>query len=285
MTKIISGKDLASKVKSDVKKEIEQLQLEGFRQPKLSVILVGEDPASQSYVKGKSKACGEVGIINDTIVLPTNTTEEEVLKKVDELNNDSSVDGILVQLPLPSHINETNVIERVDVLKDVDGFNSLNVAYLYQKKDCIYPCTPKGIIKLIESAGIEISGKNVCVIGRSQIVGLPSAKLLLDKNATVTICHSKTRNLKNITKKADILVVALGKAKFITKEYVRHSACVIDVGVNRDPITNKLCGDCDFDSLNGYVKYLTKVPGGVGPMTISCLMENTLELYKKHINK
>lgn len=283
MTKIISGKDLASRVKSNVKEEIEEYIKNGYRAPKLSVILVGEDPASQSYVKGKSKACAEVGIVNETIVLPASTTEEEVLKKVDELNNDSSVDGILVQLPLPSHINETQVIERVDVLKDVDGFNSLNVAYLYQKKDCIYPCTPKGIIKLIESAGIEISGKNVCVIGRSQIVGLPSAKLLLDKNATVTICHSKTRNLKNITKKADILVVALGKAKFITKEYVKHSACVIDVGVNRDPITNKLCGDCDFDSLNGYVKYLTKVPGGVGPMTISCLMENTLELYKKHI--
>lgn len=283
MTKIISGKDLASKVKSNVKEEVENYIKDGYRAPKLSVILVGEDPASQSYVKGKSKACAEVGIVNETIVLPATTTEEEVLKKVDELNNDLSVDGILVQLPLPSHINETQVIERVDVLKDVDGFNSLNVAYLYQKKDCIYPCTPKGIIKLIESAGIEISGKNVCVIGRSQIVGLPSAKLLLDKNATVTICHSKTRNLKNITKKADILVVALGKAKFITKEYVKHSACVIDVGVNRDPETHKLCGDCDFDSLNGYVKYLTKVPGGVGPMTISCLMENTLELYKKHI--
>ena len=283
MTKIISGKDLALKVKSSVKQEIEELIKQGYRAPKLSVILVGEDPASQSYVKGKSKACQEVGIINETIVLPTNVSEEEVLSKIDELNNDPEVDGILVQLPLPSHINETTVIERVDVNKDVDGFNSLNVAYLYQKKDCIYPCTPKGIVKLIESANIEISGKNVCVIGRSQIVGLPSAKLLLDKNATVTICHSKTRNLKNITKKADILVVALGKAKFITKEYVKHSACVIDVGVNRDPITNKLCGDCDFDSLNGYVKYLTKVPGGVGPMTISCLMENTLELYKKHI--
>lgn len=283
MTKIISGKDLAIKVKSSVKQEIEELIKQGYRAPKLSVILVGEDPASQSYVKGKSKACQEVGIINETIVLPASISEEEVLHKIDELNKNSTVDGILVQLPLPSHINETTVIERVDVNKDVDGFNSLNVAYLYQKKDCIYPCTPKGIVKLIESANVEISGKNVCVIGRSQIVGLPSAKLLLDKNATVTICHSKTRNLKNITKKADILVVALGKPKFITKEYVKHSACVIDVGVNRDPSTNKLCGDCDFDSLNGYVKYLTKVPGGVGPMTISCLMENTLELYKKHI--
>ncbi len=283
MTKIISGKDLAKEVKLNIKKEIEEFESNNYRKPKLSVILVGEDPASQSYVKGKSKACTEVGIINDTILFDKDTSEEEVIAKVKELNNDDIVDGILVQLPLPSHINETNVIEAIDVSKDVDGFNSLNVAYLYQKKDCIYPCTPKGIIKLIEYARIDIAGKNVCVIGRSQIVGLPSAKLLLDKNATVTICHSKTQNLKNITKKADILVVALGKAKFITKEYVKHSACVIDVGVNRDPQTGKLCGDCDFDSLNGYVSYLTKVPGGVGPMTIACLMENTLELYKKHI--
>lgn len=283
MTIIISGKDLALKVKSDVKKEINDFISKGYRVPKLSVILVGSDPASQSYVKGKSKACSEVGIINDTILLDESITEEELLNKIDELNKDNTVDGILVQLPLPKHISEANAIEHVDVLKDVDGFNSLNVARLYQKKDCIYPCTPKGIVKLIESQNIEISGKNVVVIGRSQIVGLPSAKLLLDKNATVTICHSKTKNLKSITKKADILVVALGKAKFITKEYVKHSACVIDVGVNRDAFTGKLCGDCDFDSLNGYVKYLTKVPGGVGPMTISCLMENTLELYKKHI--
>ncbi len=282
MTKIISGKDLAKEVKLNIKKEIEEFESNNYRKPKLSVILVGEDPASQSYVKGKSKACTEVGIINDTILFDKEVSEEEVIAKVKELNNDDTVDGILVQLPLPSHINETNVIEAIDVSKDVDGFNSLNVAYLYQKKDCIYPCTPKGIIKLIEYAHIDIAGKNVCVIGRSQIVGLPSAKLLLDKNATVTICHSKTQNLKNITKKADILVVALGKAKFITKEYVKHSACVIDVGVNRDPQTGKLCGDCDFDSLNGYVSYLTKVPGGVGPMTIACLMENTLELYKKH---
>ncbi len=282
MTKIISGKDLAKEVKLNIKKEIEEFESNNYRKPKLSVILVGEDPASQSYVKGKSKACTEVGIINDTILFAKEVSEEEVIAKVKELNNDDTVDGILVQLPLPSHINETNVIEAIDVSKDVDGFNSLNVAYLYQKKDCIYPCTPKGIIKLIEYAHIDIAGKNVCVIGRSQIVGLPSAKLLLDKNATVTICHSKTRNLKNITKRADILVVALGKPKFITKEYVKHSACVIDVGVNRDPQTGKLCGDCDFDSLNGYVSYLTKVPGGVGPMTIACLMENTLELYKKH---
>jgi len=284
MTKIISGKELAKVCKTSVKEEINNYITKGFRSPKLSVILVGDDPASQSYVKGKSKACEEVGIINETILMPSTVSEEDVLNKIDELNNDDSVDGILVQLPLPKHIDESKAIERVSVKKDVDGFHSVNVARLYQKKECAIPCTPKGIIKLIESVGIDISGKNACVIGRSQIVGLPVSKLLLDKNATVTICHSRTKDLKKITKHADILVVAVGKAKYINKDFVKHDCCVIDVGVNRDANTKKLCGDCDFDSLNGYVKYLTKVPGGVGPMTIACLMENTLELYKKHIN-
>ena len=282
MTKIISGKDLAKELKLSVKEEVERLANVN-RRAKLSVILVGDDPASQSYVKGKSKACQEVGIINETIVLPADVSEDDLLKKIDQLNHDDSVDGILVQLPLPKHIDEAKAIEAVDVSKDVDGFNSKNVAALYQKKECIYPCTPKGIIKLIEKAGIDISGKNAVVIGRSQIVGLPVAKLLLDKNATVSVCHSKTKNLKSITKHADILVVAVGKARYIDKSYCKHNQCVIDVGVNR--VDGKLCGDCDFDSLNGYVKVLTKVPGGVGPMTIACLMENTLELYKKHLNK
>lgn len=284
MTKIISGKLLAKCIKDNLKEEIDNLILKGYRRPKLSVILVGDDPASQSYVKGKSKACEECGIINETILLSNDISEEELLSKIDSLNKDDEVDGILVQLPLPKHINESRVIEAVDYTKDVDGFHSQNVAKLYSKKECVEPCTPKGIIKLIKKAGVKIDGANAVVIGRSNIVGQPVAKLLMNENATVTICHSHTKDMKKITKHADILVVAIGKAKFVDKSYVKHDACVIDVGVNRDSSTNKLCGDCDFDSLNGYVKVLTKVPGGVGPMTIACLMENTVKCFKEKNN-
>jgi methylenetetrahydrofolate dehydrogenase (NADP+)/methenyltetrahydrofolate cyclohydrolase len=284
MTKIISGKLLAKSIKDALKEEIDSLVNNGKRRPKLSVILVGNDPASKSYVSGKSKACEECGIINETILMPENISEEELLKKIDELNNDSTVDGILVQLPLPKHINESRVIEAVEYKKDVDGFHSQNVAKLYSKKECIEPCTPKGIIKLIKKANVNMDGANAVVIGRSNIVGQPVAKLLMNENATVTICHSHTKNMKQITKHADILVVAIGKAKFVDKSFVKHDACVIDVGVNRDNETGKLCGDCNFDSLNGYVKVLTKVPGGVGPMTIASLMENTLTCYKIHEN-
>ena len=284
MTKIISGKLLAKSIKDAIKEEIDSLVNNGKRRPKLSVILVGDDPASKSYVSGKSKACEECGIINETILMPQDVSEEELLKKIDELNNDSKVDGILVQLPLPKHINESRVIEAVEYKKDVDGFHSQNVAKLYSKKECIEPCTPKGIIKLIKKANVNMDGANAVVIGRSNIVGQPVAKLLMNENATVTICHSHTKNMKQITKHADILVVAIGKAKFVDKSFVKHDACVIDVGVNRDKETGKLCGDCDFDSLNGYVKVLTKVPGGVGPMTIASLMENTLTCYKNHEN-
>lgn len=284
MTKIISGKLLAKCIKDNLKEEIDNLILKGYRRPKLSVILVGDDPASQSYVKGKSKACEECGIINETILLSSDISEEELLSKIDSLNKDDEVDGILVQLPLPKHINESRVIEAVDYTKDVDGFHSQNVAKLYSKKECVEPCTPKGIIKLIKKAGVKIDGANAVVIGRSNIVGQPVAKLLMNENATVTICHSHTKDMKKITKHADILVVAIGKAKFVDKSYVKHDACVIDVGVNRDSSTNKLCGDCDFDSLNGYVKVLTKVPGGVGPMTIACLMENTVKCFKEKNN-
>lgn len=280
MTKIISGKLLAKSIKEEIKEEIDSLVNNGNRKPKLSVILVGDDPASQSYVKGKSKACEECGIINETILMPASSTEEEVINKVNELNKDDSVDGILVQLPLPKHIDEAKVIEAVDFTKDVDGFHSQNVSKLYSKKECVEPCTPKGIIKLIKKANVKIDGANAVVIGRSNIVGQPVAKLLMNENATVTICHSHTKNMQKITKHADILVVAIGKAKFVDKSFVKHDACVIDVGVNRNSETGKLCGDCDFDSLNGYVKVLTKVPGGVGPMTIACLMENTLKCYK-----
>ena len=285
MTKIISGKLLATSLKESIKEEVDKLSSLGFRRPKLSVILVGTDPGSVSYVKGKSKACEECGIINETITFNETVSEEELLSKIKELNSDSTVDGILVQLPLPKHINEKKVIEAVDYTKDVDGFHPLNVAGLYTNSNCILPCTPSGIIKLIEKANINIDGANAVVIGRSNIVGGPVSRMLTNKNATVTVCHSHSKDIKKITKHADILVVAIGKAKYLDKSYVKHDACVIDVGVNRDNRSGKLCGDCDFDSLNGYVKVLTKVPGGVGPMTIACLMENTLNCYKKHIER
>ncbi|MCR5786919.1 MAG: bifunctional methylenetetrahydrofolate dehydrogenase/methenyltetrahydrofolate cyclohydrolase [Acholeplasmatales bacterium] len=280
---VISGKDLALKIKDGIKEELSNIK--DKRLPKLAVIIVGNDPASQSYVKGKSKACEYCGIINQTIQLSETITEEELLAEIDKLNADDTVDGILVQLPLPRHLNEQRCIERVSANKDVDGFHPINVAGLYTKKDCIKPCTPKGIIKLIDEANVTLDGARAVVIGRSQIVGEPVAKLLQDRNATVTICHSHTKNLKEICKQADVLVVAIGSARKIDASYVKPNACVIDVGVNRDKETGKLCGDCDFDSVNEVASILTKVPGGVGPMTIACLMENTMELYKKHISK
>ena len=248
------------------------------RVPHLVVILVGNNPSSISYVTGKEKACNYVGIKNTTIKLADTISEEALLSIVNDLNKDDLVDGILVQLPLPKHISESKIIESIDRKKDVDGFHPENVANLWLKQKCTYPCTPKGIIKLLEKAGVDIAGKNAVVVGRSNIVGLPVAKLLLDKNATVTICHSKTPNLMEVTKCADILVVAIGKARFISKEMIKPGAVVIDVGVNRDE-QGKLCGDVCFDEVSEIASYITPVPGGVGPMTITCLMENTIEAF------
>lgn len=205
--------------------------------------------------------------------------------KIEELNNDNNVDGILVQLPLPAHINKEHVIERIRLDKDVDGFHPLNVAALWQKKPGMIPCTPRGIISLLNSANIPLEGKNAVVMGRSDIVGLPISKLLLDQNATVTIVHSHTENVKEITKMADILIVAIGKPKYVTADFIKEGAVVIDVGVNRDPQTHKLCGDCDFISCEPKASFITKVPGGVGPMTICCLMQNTLEAYLHHMEE
>lgn len=283
MEKIISGTDLATEIKSNLKKEIEELKVTYGRSPKLVVILVGNDSASESYVRGKSKACLLVGIENVTIKKDDTISEEELLSIIDDLNKDETVDGILVQLPLPSHIDSDKVINRVNLDKDVDGFNELNVSSLWQGKPTIFPCTPKGIIRFLESRDFEIDGKHAVIIGRSSIVGLPTSKLLLDRNATVTICHSHTKNLKNITKQADILVVAIGTPKTITKEFIKDGAFVIDVGVNRLPGTKKLVGDVDLEDVLDTVGYITKVPGGVGPMTISSLMENTVLLFKKHM--
>lgn len=278
---IISGKELASSLKQQMAAEVATFEERYGRVPHLAVILVGEDPGSVSYVTGKAKASAEVGIKNTTIRRPATISEEELLGIIAELNADDAVDGILVQLPLPKHIDSDKVIAAIDCSKDVDGFHPMNVAALWQKQPCVLPCTPKGIIKMLKVAGVEIAGKNAVVIGRSNIVGLPVSKLLLDENATVTMTHSRTKNLGEVTSKADILVVAIGRPKFVTADMVGDGAVVIDVGVNRDPETGKLCGDVDFAAIEPKASVITPVPGGVGPMTICCLMENTIECFLK----
>ena len=276
---IISGKELAASLKAQMAAEVATFEERYGRVPHLAVILVGEDPGSVSYVTGKAKASAEVGIKNTTIRRPETISEEELLGIIAELNADEAVDGILVQLPLPKHIDSDKVIAAIDCSKDVDGFHPMNVAALWQKQPCVLPCTPKGIIKMLKVAGVEIAGKNAVVIGRSNIVGLPVSKLLLDENATVTITHSRTKNLGEVTSKADILVVAIGRPKFVTADMVGENAVVIDVGVNRDPETGKLCGDVDFAAIEPKASVITPGPGGVGPMTICCLMENTIECF------
>ena len=276
---IISGKELSAKLKAEMAVEVAELTAQNGRAPHWAVILVGEDPGSVSYVTGKAQACTALGMRNTTIRRPETASEEEVLSLIRELNDDTTVDGILVQLPLPKHISEEKVIATIRKEKDVDGFHPLNVAALWQKERCILPCTPKGIIKLLKAAGVEIAGKRAVVIGRSNIVGLPVAKLLLDNNATVTIAHSRTQNLKEVCLGAEILVVAIGRPKFVTADMVAPGAVVIDVGVNRDPESGKLCGDVDFATIEPIASHITPVPGGVGPMTITCLMENTIECF------
>jgi len=276
---IISGKELSAKLKAEMAAQVSSFPEKYGRVPHLVVILVGDDPASVSYVTGKAKASQVVGIENTTIRRPSDISEEELLGLIRELNADDTVDGILVQLPLPEHISEARVIETISKDKDVDGFHPLNVAALWQKQPCTLPCTPKGIIKMLKAAGVEIKGKRAVVIGRSNIVGLPVAKLLLDENATVTIAHSRTVDLPSVTREADILVVAIGRPRFVTADMVKQGAAVIDVGVNRDPETGKLCGDVEFAAIEPKASVITPVPGGVGPMTICCLMENTIECF------
>ena len=276
---IISGKELSARLKAEMAGQVSSFPEKYGRVPHLVVILVGDDPASVSYVTGKAKASQVVGIKNTTIRKPADISEDELLGLIRELNADDTVDGILVQLPLPEHISEAKVIETISKDKDVDGFHPLNVAALWQKQPCTLPCTPKGIIKMLKAAGVEIKGKRAVVIGRSNIVGLPVAKLLLDENATVTIAHSRTADLPSVTREADILVVAIGRPRFVTADMVKDGAAVIDVGVNRDPETGKLCGDVDFAAIEPKASVITPVPGGVGPMTICCLMENTIECF------
>lgn len=282
---IISGKELSARLKADMAAEVATFPEKYGRVPHLVVILVGEDPASVSYVTGKAKASELVGIRNTTIRKPDTISEDELLDLIRDLNSDDTVDGILVQLPLPKHISEAKVIETISREKDVDGFHPLNVAALWQKQPCVLPCTPKGIIKMLKSAGVQIEGKRAVVIGRSNIVGLPVAKLLLDQNATVTIAHSRTAGLPELTRQAEILVVAIGKPRFVTADMVSEGTVVIDVGVNRDPQTGKLCGDVDFAAVEQKASVITPVPGGVGPMTICCLMENTIECFMEQQKK
>lgn len=282
---IISGKDLSAKMKSAMASEVRELAVRYGRTPHLVVILVGDDPASVSYVTGKSKASQVVGIRNTTIRKEASFTERELLALIDELNNDPDVDGILVQLPLPDHIDESKVIAAISKDKDVDGFHPLNVADLQLKHPCTLPCTPMGVMLMLKEAGVEIEGKRAVVVGRSNIVGLPVAKLLLDANATVTIAHSRTKNLAEITRSAEILVVAVGVPRLITGDMVSEGVVVMDVGVNNDPQTGKLCGDVDFASVEPKASVITPVPGGLGPMTITCLMRNTIDLFLRHVRK
>ena len=286
-TKIIDGKQIASDVRADVAKKVAELKEKGVF-PCLAVILVGENPASVSYVTGKRKALAEVGMVDKSITLPESTGEAELLKLIDELNKDDSVHGILVQLPLPKHINEDKVIMAICPEKDVDGFHPVSVGNMMIGRPGFLPCTPHGIIVLLEKMGIETSGKHAVVIGRSNIVGKPVSILLARKetNCTVTMCHTGTKNMAEITKQADIVVVASGRPHTLTCDMVKEGAVVIDVGVNRIPDDSKksgfrLVGDSDFDDLVGKVSYITPVPGGVGPMTIAMLMQNTLESAQK----
>ncbi len=276
---LIDGKAISASLKESVRERVEQLPEKYGRVPHLVVVRVGEDPASVVYVRNKAKACEACGIRNTTIVLPEETAQEQLLTKIKELNQDPEVDGILVQLPLPSQISEAKVIEAIDRRKDVDGFHPLNVAGLWQKTPHMSPCTPAGIMKLLQAIGVDPKGKKAVVIGRSNIVGLPVAKMLLDANATVTTCHTRTVNMSEVTRQADILVVAAGRAKMVSADMVKEGAVVIDVGMDRDPETGKLCGDVDFDAVAPKTYAITPVPGGVGPMTIACLMENTLECF------
>lgn len=285
--KIIDGKAIAAQVRGEVAQKTAELKAKGII-PCLAVILVGENPASVSYVTGKQKALAEVGMLDRSMHLPETTTEEELLKIIAELNEDPSVHGILVQLPLPKHINEEKVLLAISPEKDVDGFHPVNVGNLVIGKKTFLPCTPHGIIVLLEKMGIETSGKHAVVIGRSNIVGKPVALLLARRqtNCTVTICHTGTKNLAEITKHADILVVASGHPHTVTKDMIKTGATVIDVGVNRIPDSSKksgfrLIGDCDYNDLLETAGYITPVPGGVGPMTIAMLLFNTLEAAEK----
>lgn len=282
MAQIISGKETAAKIRERLRAQIDQLREKGYP-PGLAVVIVGDDPASQVYVRNKEKACKEVGIAAQTFALPKETTQQELMALIDTLNARSDVHGILVQLPLPRHLDEHQVINAILPEKDVDAFHPVNVGKIMIGDFDYVPCTPAGVMALLEEAQIDVSGKRAVVIGRSNIVGKPQAMLLLHKNATVTICHSKTQHLEEITRQADIIVVAIGKAHFLRGDMVKDGVVVIDVGMNRLE-NGKLAGDVDFDTVAPKASYITPVPGGVGPMTITMLLQNTVTACRRANN-
>ena len=282
MAKIINGKEISATIRSEIKEATERLVAESGVRPGLAVIIVGEDPASQVYVRNKKRACDEVGFYSESYELPENTTQEELNALVDRLNKDNKIHGILCQLPLPKHLDENEVIMRIDPKKDVDAFHPENVGKIMIGDYSFLPCTPAGVMALLERSGIDVCGKECVVVGRSNIVGKPQAMLLLHANGTVTICHSRTKNLAEVCRRADILVAAIGKADFFTGDMIKDGAVVIDVGMNRRA-DGKLTGDVDFASVEPKASYITPVPGGVGPMTITMLMQNTLTAAKNTV--
>lgn len=283
MSKIISGKEIGANERARIKADVEKLKSESGITPRLSVIIVGSDPASCVYVRNKHRSCLEVGMLSDVFELPENTTQEELEALVDKLNADESVHGILCQLPLPKHLDEQRIILKISVEKDVDAFHAENVGNIMLGKYSYLPCTPAGVMVMLRDSGIDVEGKECVVIGRSNIVGKPMAMLLINAGATVTVCHSKTRDLPSVTKRADIIVCAVGRAKFLTADMVKDGTVVIDVGINRDE-NGKLCGDVDFENVEPKASAITPVPGGVGPMTITMLLRNTLTAAQKKAN-
>lgn len=281
MAELINGKIVAAELRNEIAEEIKQFKTETGKEIGLAVVVVGNDPASAVYVRNKHKACLEVGVTSYQIEFPEETTEEDLLEKIRLLNEDHKVNGILVQLPLPGHINEERVIKAISAQKDVDAFNPANVGKIMIGNYRFLPCTPAGVMALLKYYNVEIEGKNCVVIGRSNIVGKPMAMLLMEKNGTVTICHSRTRNLEQITRNADIIVVAIGRAEFLKADMVKPGAVVVDVGINRTS-DGKLVGDVAFDEVSAVASMITPVPGGVGPMTITMLLRNTLSAAKLH---
>ncbi len=269
---LIDGKKISDNIRQELTEEVKKLQ----KEVGLAVLIVGDDPASKVYVRNKEKACEQIGIKSYRYAFPAETTEEELKETITKLNRDPAVSGILVQLPLPKHLNERKILGFIAPEKDVDGFSPYQIGKLLLGEDCLVSCTPQGILRLLKAYDIPIAGKHAVVVGRSNIVGKPVSLLMLKENATVTICHSRTKDLAEVTKQADILIVAIGKANFITADMVKDGAIVIDVGINRTP-ENKLCGDVDFENVAKKCSYITPVPGGVGPMTVTCLMCNTLK--------
>ena len=281
MGTVLYGSEVAKEIRASLKEQINEIRTAGKRIPKLVVILVGNNTASLSYVSGKEKACREIGMENILLHLKEETTEGELLEEIQRLNEDVSVDGILVQLPLPKHMDEHKILFAIDPKKDVDGFHPYNIGKMLLQEDTYLPCTPKGIMRLLEISGYsDLSGLRAVVIGRSNIVGKPVAQLLLNRNATVTICHSRTKNIEQICASADILIASVGQARLVKADWVKEGAAVIDVGINR--VDGKLCGDVDFEDVKDKTAVITPVPKGVGPMTIAMLLENTLEAYRKN---